>query len=79
MFLMYQECASEGITGILAMGFFGKSPISTLRRIPVIVLDPKYTHTAELARVTFTTVTYGINVPSPVYRPVQVMPPPLLA
>jgi formylmethanofuran dehydrogenase subunit B len=95
---------------------FPQQAIEALRRIPVIVLDPKYTHTAELARVAFTTATYGINVGGTVYRmddvpitlrpafespypsdeevltqiknrlqallkdkPVQVMPPPLVA
>jgi len=80
------------------------------------VLDPKFSHTAELARVAFTTATYGINVGGTVYRmddvpitlrpafdspypsdeevltaikdrlkellkdkPIQVMPPPLMA
>jgi formylmethanofuran dehydrogenase subunit B len=93
-----------------------QAAIEAMRRIPVIVLDPKFTHTAELAHVAFTTATYGINVPGTVYRmddvpitlrpafdspypsdleilsalkqrllellkdkPVQVMPPPLLA
>jgi formylmethanofuran dehydrogenase subunit B len=95
---------------------FAQEAIETMRRIPVIVLDPKFTHTAELARVAFTTATYGINTPGTVYRmddvpitlrpafdspypsdediltaiknrlkellkdkPVEVMPPPLLA
>lgn len=95
---------------------FPQAAIEAMRRIPVIVLDPKFTHTAELARVAFTTATYGINVGGTVYRmddvpitlrpafdspypsdedvltaiknrlkallkdrPVQVMPPPLLA
>jgi formylmethanofuran dehydrogenase subunit B len=95
---------------------FPQGAIETMRRIPVILLDPKFTHTAELARVAFTTATYGINVGGTVYRmddvpitlrpafespypsdeevltkiknrlrellkdkPVQVMPPPLVA
>jgi formylmethanofuran dehydrogenase subunit B len=95
---------------------FPQAAIEAMRRIPVIVLDPKFTHTAELARVAFTTATYGINVGGTVYRmddvpitlrpafdspypsdeevltqikdrlkellkdkPVQVMPPPLVA
>jgi formylmethanofuran dehydrogenase subunit B len=34
----------------------------------VITLDPKHTHTSQLARVAFTTATYGISVPGTVYR-----------
>jgi formylmethanofuran dehydrogenase subunit B len=95
---------------------FPQAAIEAMRRIPVIVLDPKFSHTAELARVAFTTATYGINTAGTVYRmddvpitlrpafdspypsdeevltqiknrlkellkdkPVQVMPPPLVA
>ena len=47
---------------------FPQSAIEHLRRIPVIVLDPKTTHTSKLARVAITTATYGINVPGTVYR-----------
>jgi formylmethanofuran dehydrogenase subunit B len=47
---------------------FAQPAIETMRRIPVIVLDPKFTHTAELARVAFTTATYGINTGGTVYR-----------
>jgi formylmethanofuran dehydrogenase subunit B len=47
---------------------FPQPAIEAMRRIPVIVLDPKFTHTAELARVAITTATYGINTPGTVYR-----------
>jgi formylmethanofuran dehydrogenase subunit B len=47
---------------------FPKASIEHLRRIPVISLDPKQTHTSRLARVAFTTATYGISVPGTVYR-----------
>lgn len=47
---------------------FPKAAIEHLRRIPVIVLDPKSTHTSQLAKVAFTTATYGINTPGTVYR-----------
>jgi formylmethanofuran dehydrogenase subunit B len=47
---------------------FPKAAIEHLQRIPVIVLDPKPTHTTQLARVAFTTSTYGINVAGTVYR-----------
>ncbi|HEY6280319.1 MAG TPA: formylmethanofuran dehydrogenase subunit B [Burkholderiales bacterium] len=47
---------------------FPQGAIEHLRRIPVIVLDPKTTHTSKLARVAITTATYGISVPGTVYR-----------
>jgi formylmethanofuran dehydrogenase subunit B len=47
---------------------FPKAAIEHLRRIPVITLDPKLTLTSQLARVAFTTATYGINVAGTVYR-----------
>jgi formylmethanofuran dehydrogenase subunit B len=47
---------------------FPQGAIEHLRRIPVIVLDPKLTHTGKLARVAITTATYGISVPGTVYR-----------
>ncbi len=47
---------------------FPRKAVEHLRRIPVIVLDPKPTNTSELARVAFTTATYGINAPGTVYR-----------
>jgi formylmethanofuran dehydrogenase subunit B len=47
---------------------FPKAAIEHLKRIPVITLDPKLTHTSQLARVAFTTATYGINVAGTVYR-----------
>ena len=47
---------------------FPKAAIEHLKRIPVITLDPKLTHTSQLARVAFTTATYGISVGGTVYR-----------
>jgi formylmethanofuran dehydrogenase subunit B len=47
---------------------FPKAAIEHLHRIPVISLDPKATLTSQLARVAFTTATYGINVGGTVYR-----------
>lgn len=47
---------------------FPRAAIEHLRRIPVIVLDPKATETSKLARVAFTTATYGINISGTVYR-----------
>ena len=47
---------------------FPQPAIEHLKRIPVVVLDPKPTHTAKLAKVAITTATYGISVPGTVYR-----------
>ena len=47
---------------------FSRPAIEHLKRIPVITLDPKTSVTSQLARVAFTTATYGINVPGTVYR-----------
>ena len=47
---------------------FPKPAIERLKQIPVISLDPKATLTSRLARVAFTTATYGINVTGTVYR-----------
>ena len=47
---------------------FPKAAIEHMHNIPVIALDPKPTHTTQLAKVAFTTATYGINVPGTVYR-----------
>jgi formylmethanofuran dehydrogenase subunit B len=47
---------------------FPQPAIDHLRRIPVIVLDPKQSHTSQLAKVAITTATYGISVGGTVYR-----------
>jgi formylmethanofuran dehydrogenase subunit B len=47
---------------------FPHPAVEHLSKIPVIVLDPKRTPTTELARVAFTTATYGINTAGTVYR-----------
>ena len=47
---------------------FPKKAIERMHEIPMIVLDPKETQTSRLAKVAFTTATYGINVPGTVYR-----------
>ena len=47
---------------------FPKHAIEHMRTIPVIALDPKPTHTTKLAKVAFTTATYGINTTGTVYR-----------
>ncbi|MGH8531993.1 MAG: formylmethanofuran dehydrogenase subunit B [Gammaproteobacteria bacterium] len=47
---------------------FPRPAIEHLKRIPVIVLDTKPTDTTQLAKVAFTTSTYGINTSGTVYR-----------
>ena len=47
---------------------FSAKAIEHIKKIPVISLDPKPTVTSKLAKVAFTTATYGINVPGTVYR-----------
>jgi len=47
---------------------FPKAAIERMAQIPMIVFDPKETATSRLAKVAFTTATYGINVPGTVYR-----------
>jgi formylmethanofuran dehydrogenase subunit B len=47
---------------------FPKSAIEHMKNIPVIALDPKPTYTTKLAKVAFTTATYGINTTGTVYR-----------
>ncbi|HFD12121.1 MAG TPA: formylmethanofuran dehydrogenase subunit B [Crenotrichaceae bacterium] len=47
---------------------FSAKAIEHIKKIPVITLDPKPTVTSSLAKVAFTTATYGINVPGTVYR-----------
>lgn len=42
--------------------------IEHMRRTPTIVLDPKVTHTSQLARVHITTAATGISAPGTVYR-----------
>ena len=42
--------------------------IEHLARTPTIVLDPKVTHTSQLARVHFTTAVSGVSAPGTAYR-----------
>ncbi len=42
--------------------------VERLSEIPTIVLDPKASLTRDVAKVAFTTATYGINTPGTVYR-----------
>ncbi len=50
------------------MANFSQAARERLGAIPYIALDPKDTPTTRAATVTFTTATYGINVPGTVYR-----------
>ena len=56
-----------------------KPAIEHLKRTPTIVLDPKVTHTSQLARVHITTAATGISAPGTVYRmdeiPLPLRPP----
>lgn len=47
---------------------FTQAAINRLKKIPLIVLDPKHTHTRRMARVAFTTSHIGINTPGTAYR-----------
>ncbi|MFH0350360.1 MAG: formylmethanofuran dehydrogenase subunit B [Chromatiales bacterium] len=47
---------------------FPRQAIEHMKRIPVIALDTKPTDTTQLAKVAFTTSTYGINTSGTVYR-----------
>ncbi len=47
---------------------FPRRATEHLRKIPVISLDTKPTETSQLARVAFSTATYGISVGGTVYR-----------
>ena len=47
---------------------FPKAAVERMKQIPLIVLDPKETVTSSIAKVAFTTATYGINTPGTVYR-----------
>lgn len=47
---------------------FPKAAIEHLKTIPTIVLDPKATVTTSIAKIAFTTATYGINTGGTVYR-----------
>ncbi len=57
---------------------FTQAAIDHMKKIPMIVLDPKLTHTAKLARVAFTTSHYGINTGGTAYRsdgvPIELRP-----
>lgn len=47
---------------------FSKKAIDHLKKIPVITLDAKETHTTKISKVRFAVATYGINTGGTVYR-----------
>ncbi len=47
---------------------FPKKAINHLKKIPVITLDAKETHTTRISKVRFAVATYGINTGGTVYR-----------
>lgn len=47
---------------------FSKKAIEHLKKIPVITLDTKETHTTKISKVCFNVATYGINTGGTVYR-----------
>lgn len=47
---------------------FSKKAIDHLKKIPVITLDAKETHTTRISKVRFAVATYGINTGGTVYR-----------
>jgi len=47
---------------------FPKKAIEHMKKIPIISLDPKDTHTSKIAKVRFAVATYGINTGGTVYR-----------
>lgn len=47
---------------------FSRPAIEHMKKIPIITLDPKPSVTSKMAKVAFTTATYGVNVPGTVYR-----------
>ncbi len=47
---------------------FSRKAIDHLKKIPVITLDTKETHTTRISKVRFAVATYGINTGGTVYR-----------
>ncbi len=47
---------------------FSRKAIEHLKKIPVITLDAKETHTTKISKVRFAVATYGINTGGTVYR-----------
>lgn len=47
---------------------FSRKAIDHLKKIPVITLDTKETHTTKISKVRFAVATYGINTGGTVYR-----------
>jgi formylmethanofuran dehydrogenase subunit B len=66
--LSRQEADAALIVSADPAANFPQPAIEHLKRIPTIVLDPKLSETAKIARVAITTAVYGINVAGTVYR-----------
>jgi formylmethanofuran dehydrogenase subunit B len=66
--LVRGDCDAALILGADPGATMPQPAIDHLARIPTIVLDPKVTHTSQIARVHFTTAVTGISAPGTVYR-----------
>jgi formylmethanofuran dehydrogenase subunit B len=66
--LIRGDCDATLILGADPGATMPQPAIDHLARIPTIVLDPKVTHTSQIARVHFTTAATGISAPGTVYR-----------
>ncbi len=66
--LIRGDCDAALVLGADPGATMPQPAIDHLARIPTIVLDPKVTHTSQIARVHFTTAATGISAPGTVYR-----------
>jgi formylmethanofuran dehydrogenase subunit B len=66
--LIRGDCDAALVLGADPGATMPQPAIDHLARIPTIVLDPKVTHTSELARVHITTAVTGISAPGTAYR-----------
>lgn len=66
--LIRGDCDAVLVLGADPGATMPQPAIDHLARIPTIVLDPKVTHTSEIARVHFTTAATGISAPGTAYR-----------
>jgi len=66
--LIRGDCDAALVLGADPGATMPQPAIDHLARIPTIVLDPKVTHTSEIARVHFTTAVTGISAPGTAYR-----------
>ncbi len=66
--LIRGDCDAALVLGADPGATMPQPAIDHLARIPTIVLDPKVTHTSELAKVHITTAVTGISAPGTAYR-----------